>query len=191
MGIAEVHRWLFQLEFRRAIWLAPVALMVHEAEELNIHAWYIENFVDPGYFSEFMNQRTVIIGLIFISAQGVVWTALTSWPRNSKVAAFVTLPLFVFFSGHALAHIYWVFYFRTYAPGVVTASFVLIPVVVFLCVRAVRERLVPWWYLAAFCVPVIMTVADTVRAGNHVTATVQNTHMNVARIVQWLFGGGT
>ena len=36
----------------------------------------------------------------------------------------------------------------------------------------------------------MMTVANTVRAGNQVTAAVQSTHTNIARIAQWLFGGG-
>ena len=158
--------WFLRLDFRKAIWLAPLAWTLHEAEEWNINHFESRHFADPGYFS-LIDRPILWIGLAWVSLMGIIWTSLTAWPKNPKFAAFLTLPFFIYLSfGNVLQHIYWTLHFRTYAPGIVTAALLVGPVVVGLTVKAIRGRLIPWWYAAIFYVLLIPTVISTVRAAN-------------------------
>jgi hypothetical protein len=157
--------WFNALPFRRAIWLAPLAWTLHEAEEWNINEFESAHFVDPGYFSR-VDHPVLWIALAQVALQGVIWTALTAWPRNPRFAAFLTLPFFVVISfGNVLAHVYWIVYFRGYAPGIATAVLLVAPVVLGLTIRAVRERLIPWWYAAVLYIAAVPGLVATIQAG--------------------------
>ncbi|MBZ5695193.1 MAG: HXXEE domain-containing protein [Acidobacteriia bacterium] len=158
--------WFMGLDFRKAIWLAPLVWTLHEAEEWNINNFESRHFADPGHFS-LIDHPVLWIGLGLVASYGIIWTALTAWPRNPKFAAFLTLPFFVYLSfGNVLQHIYWTLFFRTYAPGVVTAVLLVAPVVIGLTVKAIRGKLIPWWYAAILYLLLIPTVVSTVRAAN-------------------------
>jgi hypothetical protein len=157
-----------RLDFRKAIWLAPMVWTLHEAEEWNIARFESQHFADPGHFS-LIDYPVLWISLAMIASYGIIWTALTAWPRNPRFAAFLTLPFFVYLSfGNVLQHIYYVFYFRGYTPGAATASLLLGPVVVGLTVKAIRGKLIPWWYAAIFYLLTIPTIVSTVQAASHV-----------------------
>lgn len=84
---------------------------------------------DPGSLAS-IDHRSLWSTLAIVALNGAVWTALTSWPRNARFAAFLTLPFFVYFSfANVLQHVYWSALFRTYAPGVTTAVLLVAPVV--------------------------------------------------------------
>src|SRR5262249_50304120 len=109
------------------------------------------------------------VGLGLVAFAGVLWTGLTAWSKNPKFAAFVTLPFFVFFAfGNALQHIYYALFFRGYDPGLVTATILVGPVVVGLTVKAVRDRLIPWWFATVVYILTIPSMVVTIRALNHV-----------------------
>jgi Protein of unknown function with HXXEE motif len=155
-----------RLDFRTAIWLAPLVWAIHEAEEWNIAKFEAEHFADPGHFS-LVDQHVLWIGLAMVAFYGVIWTALTAWPRNPKFAAFLTLPFFVYLSfGNVLQHVYYTLFFRGYTPGAVTAVLLVGPVVIGLTVKAIRSRLIPWWYAAILYLLTIPTLVSTVRAAN-------------------------
>ncbi len=160
--------WFMGLDFRKAIWLAPLVWALHEAEEWNINEFESTHFADPGHFS-LIDHPVLWIGLAMIASYGIIWTALTAWPKNPKFAAFLTLPFFVYLSfGNVLQHIYYACFFRSYTPGVATAVLLVAPVVIGLTIKAVRGKLIPWWYAAILYLLVVPTMVSTVRAANHV-----------------------
>ena len=111
------------------------------------------------------------------------------WPKNPKFAAFLTLPFFVFLSfGNVLQHIYWSFYFRTYAPGVITAVLLVGPVVIGLTVKAIRGKLIPWWYAAILYLLVVPTMVSTVRSGIHLPPMLESGQRNAMHIRQVILG---
>lgn len=180
------------LDFRNAIWLAPLAFGIHEMEEWNIDSFEKTHFADPGYAS-LVDHPVLWIGLALITLAGILWTALTSWPKNARFAAFLTLPFFIFVAfGNALQHLVWTVSFRTYAPGVVTAVLLVAPVVIGLTILALRQRLIPWWYAVVLYVALTPTLISTVRGAASVPPelppNVQNAQRNGIRIARAILG---
>ena len=91
----SVVEWFMRLDFRKAIWIAPLIWTVHEAEEWDINSFEAQHFADPGYFS-LIDHYVLWIGLGLVASYGIIWTCLTAWPKNPKFAAFLTLPFFVY-----------------------------------------------------------------------------------------------
>ncbi len=155
------------VSFRRAIWLAPVVWAIHEFEELvfDVMAFEKANFLQLPLRA--LGPPPPINPLVIVAINGFIWTALTAWPKNPRLAAYLTLPFFVYFSfANVLQHIYWSAYFQAYQPGVVTAVALVAPTILGLTMKAVREKLIPWWYAALMYASVLPTMIATYRAGN-------------------------
>jgi hypothetical protein len=180
--------WFVRLDFRKAVWLAPLVWALHEAEEWDINTFESQHFVDPGYF-RLIDHPVLWIGLGIVALYGLIWTVLTAWPRNPKFAAFLTLPFFVYLSfSNVLQHVFFAFHFRTYAPGVVTAVLLVAPVVLGLTIKAVRGRLIPWWYAAVLYVAIVPTFVSTIRTPNQIPSGIQNGQRNGVRIALAILG---
>ena len=189
--ITRLVAWFMALPFRKAIWLAPLAWTLHEAEEWNINEFETRHFVDPGYFAR-IDHPVLWLGLAQVALQGVLWTAVTAWPKNPRFAAFLTLPFFVVLSfGNVLQHIYYAGYFRGYTPGFVTAVLLLGPVVLGLTYRAVRERLIPWWYATILYLAAVPALVSTVQAGNQLPAQLQSVQKNGIHVAEMILGRTT
>jgi hypothetical protein len=186
--IARLVAWFMALPFRKAIWLAPLAWTLHEAEEWNINEFESAHFVDPGYFAR-IDDPVLWLGLAQVALQGVLWTALTAWPKNPRFAAFLTLPFFVVLSfGNVLAHIYYVGYFRGYTPGFLTAVLLLGPVVLALTYRAVREKLIPWWYAAILYLAAMPGLVSTVQSGDQLPPFLQSLQQGAIHNAEVILG---
>ena len=152
---------------RRILWLLGIAFVFHELEEWNIVSWQQANFEPPPQFTD-REARTL---LILFALLGISFTALSNWLLSLRAALVVLLPLFVaIILGHALTHIFWLLYFQTYAPGVVTSAFLLVPLTLLLVRGVLQERLVPTayvWILLALAVlqPVSAAVAGSSLSG--------------------------
>jgi hypothetical protein len=160
-------QWFWKSSLRRVIWLAPVVWAIHEVEEIVFDVVAFEH----GHFLQLppraLGPPPPIDPLIIVAINGFIWTALTAWPKNPRVAAHLTLPFFVYFSfANALQHVYWSAYFQTYQPGAVTAVLLVAPAVVALTVKAVRDNLIALWYAATLYAKVLPTMVATYRAGN-------------------------
>ena len=154
---------LLAVRFQKAVWLLPACWFLHEMEEWNILNWYHEYWVNvPDVTAADMR-----VGLVLMSLAGLGWTVFTVLFKNPKVTALLVLPFFtvVAFS-NALQHIYWVFAFAAYSPGVVTSVLLVIPVILYLTIRATQDQLIPIWYAALIYVPVVRSVYGAVQAGN-------------------------
>lgn len=190
MSLKMLGDEFMRLEFRKAIWLAPFAWTLHEAEEWNINEFESTHFADPGHFA-LVDHHVLWICLAIVASYGIIWTALTAWPKNPKFAAFLTLPFFVYLPfSNVLQHIYWSFFFGGYTPGVATAVLLVGPVVIGLTVKAIRGKLIPWWYAAILYALVTPTMISTVRAANHTPpqlppqlVTAQKNIIHMARVI--------
>src|SRR3990172_5013979 len=100
------------MPFLIAMWLLPVAVALHEAEEWNILGWYQRNFVNlPA-----KTHGSIRTFLVFLVLLGFLWTALAAWLNNPTLAAFVFLPFAAGAFLNALQHLFYTLYFRQYAP---------------------------------------------------------------------------
>lgn len=143
------------------------AFVLHEAEEWNITAFERRNFLDlPATFTK-TNGRA---WLIFICVTAVALCTAATLPENPKFAAFVVLPAVGLAMANALQHVFWTVYFRQYAPGVVTAVSLLLPLGSYVFTTARLRQLVPLWYVLGLAVPMAMLVAHTIRNGRRPAA---------------------
>jgi hypothetical protein len=135
---------------RRILWLLGFAFVLHEFEEWNLVAWLSAHFEPAPRFDD-REARSL---LVLFALLGFSFTALSLRLLGLRAALFALLPLFVgVVLGNALTHIFWLFYFGGYAPGVLTAALLIVPLTALLVHRVLRERLVPSiyvWPLLAF-----------------------------------------
>jgi hypothetical protein len=107
--------------------------------------------------------------IVFISLVGLIWCAVATVPGNPTIAAWIFFPAIAIMFQNALQHIYWLYYFRQYTPGVITAALMLIPFGCYVIARAIEHGYIPTWYVAVWAAFVMMGFAQTVRAGNKMT----------------------
>ncbi len=181
----EIFTRLDTIYFLKIVWLFPIAFALHEAEEWNILAWYHRNYEDlPA-----KTNTSIRTFLVFVSIVGFVWTAIATLPGNPKVAAFVLLPAMAIAFLNALQHVYWLIYFKDYAPGVVTSLLLLIPIIGYLAVRAVQESYVPIWYVVGLAILIVPILVQTMRVGNRLTSQFQVVHnfsVALAKRLGWM-----
>ena len=89
---------------------------------------------------------------------------LRTW---SGIAAHFAVLFFAFPFLHGFLHIYWVFYFSAYSPGVISAVLLLMPACALLAVRGVRDRLVPRWFIPLACLLNLPPAVAAIRLGRH------------------------
>lgn len=154
------------MSFLTAIWLLPVALLFHEAEEWNILRWEQRNFVNLPVKTNVSVRTFLVVFTLF----GFLWTALAALPNNPTIAAFVFLPFAAGAFLNALQHLFYTIYFRQYAPGVITSVVLYLPIVGYLTTRAIEENLVPAAYVVVLVILTILGLIQTIRAGNIATS---------------------
>lgn len=161
-----------QISFLAWLWIFVAAFAAHEFEEWNILPWYQRNYVDLPPSTD----RAVRAWIVFVVLIGVVWCGVATLPGNPTFAAYVFLPAVAVMTQNALQHVFWLFYFRQYAPGIVTAVLGLIPLATYLAVRAVLENLVPIWYVGILTLVIIPGLVQTVKAKNTMTKPIRAIH---------------
>jgi hypothetical protein len=97
-------------------------------------------------------------------------------PDNPVLAAYVFLPAIAVAMQNALQHVYWLFYFKQYAPGIITSVFFLIPLGVYIAIQAVGQSLVPLWYVGILLLLLLPGLVQTVRAKNRMTKQIRAIH---------------
>ena len=137
-------------DLRVLLWLLAVSFALHEAEEWNIAAWLRAHFTPTTEFTD-RAARTL---LVFFALLALLYTALTSFFLSTRGMLYALLPLFICIAfGNALNHVFWFFYFSSYAPGVIASAFFAIPLTFYVSARAVRERLMPGWFVGLLYAP--------------------------------------
>lgn len=170
------------MSFLIAIWLLPIALALHEAEEWNILPWYQRNFVGLPV----KTNASIRTFLVFLTLFGFFWTALAVLSNNTTIAAFMVL---LFATGaflNGLQHVFYTIYFKQYAPGVITAIVFVLPTIGYLTTRAIQENLVPIVYVGVLGTVTIVGLIQTMRAGNTFTPSLRAiSHFGTA-LSRWL-----
>jgi hypothetical protein len=129
--------------------------------------WLAANFEPKPEFSD-RDARTL---LVLFACLGMSFTALALRALSPRGALLALLPLFVgVIFGNALTHIVWWLSVPGYAPGVATSAFLLVPLILYLLVRVVREGLVPRWYLILFLVVAILQPVGAALSGSTLSA---------------------
>lgn len=151
----------------RALWVLPWAWSLHTLEEWNQTDWYHRYWIH----GEDVSAVGMRVWLVAMIALGFVWTAgftrlaSTSWAAGLVLAFFVMQGL-----ANTLQHLYWTGLLGVYSPGTATAVALVLPVLGFVSVRAIRARAVSPWAIAAFSLVSIPVMAITVSMGNEMPA---------------------
>lgn len=171
-----------QIDFLTWLWIFTAAFALHEVEEWNILRWYQHSYVDlpPS------TNKAVRAWIVFAVLVGFVWCAAATLPGSPVFAACVFLPAIAVAVQNALQHVYWLFYFKQYAPGIITAVFCLIPSGIYLAIRAIGENLVPVWYVGILLLLIIPGLVQTVRARNRMTGPIRAIHHIGIKLAEWL-----
>lgn len=148
---------------RRAVWVLPTVWLVHSLEEWNQLDWYRRYWTNAEELTD-AGVRTWLVGM---GVLGFVWTVLATRARSDRWAVGLVLLFFVTQGfANTLQHLYWIGLFGAWSPGTATALALVIPAIGWASVRAVKERLVPWWYVALLCGTAIPAMIVTVQMGN-------------------------
>ena len=174
---------LLNLPVRRLLWLIGFAFVLHEAEEWNLVSWLHANFEPPPQF----NDREARTLLALFALLGISFTTLSIRLFSLRAAVFALLPLFVgVVFGNALTHIFWLFYFQTYAPGVLTSAFLLVPLTLYMIRGVLQERLVPSLYVWLLLALAVLQPVAAAAAGSTLSAPQLAIQRLGARLAGWL-----
>ena len=173
------------IPIRSLLWLLGVSFALHEAEEWNLVSWEHAHFTPPPEFNN-LALRTLLVVFAFL---GLSFTALCIRLLSLQGALLALLTLFVaVVLGNAFTHIFWLFYFGAYAPGVVTSALLLVPLTLYLVCRVQQERLVPRAYLWVLLGLAVLQPLGAAFAGSSLSASQLALQRLGARLSQWLWG---
>jgi hypothetical protein len=160
---------------RVLFWLLAASFALHEAEEWNLVAWERAHFTPAPPFDD-RAVRTLLVGF---ALAGLAFTALCLRALSLRAASFALLPFFVsVVLGNALTHVFWLFFFGGYAPGVATSILLLVPLTLCLVWRVLEERLVPRAYVAALLGLALLQPLGAMAAG----ATLSDAQLALGRL---------
>lgn len=149
-----------QANFYWLIWLFPAAFVLHIAEEslgfprwvtsvlhgqMDVRLFYINN-------GGFMALSVALCAVAFRTRSRWALLALFLWTSAQEFC-------------NAIFHVYTQVVFNAYSPGLFTAIFLYIPVFLYLTYLALRERLLPLWFLPLALLLGPIAMAFTIWAG--------------------------
>ncbi|OQY01010.1 MAG: hypothetical protein B6I20_08065 [Bacteroidetes bacterium 4572_117] len=155
---------LDKIPFNKLIWLIPIVYLLHELEEWYIFEWWSNVFPDSAPLPEFAGR----VWLLASSAFGFILIGLFSYFMNPKTVAISSLILASLPFANGLQHLYWLFYFSTYTPGVIFASFIGIPVTIYIAWRAISENLIKKRFILLLLIFPIYIFHEVIMAGDQV-----------------------
>jgi len=173
------------LTFRQYIWGLPIAFVLHEIEEINILPWHQQYWTNPPDIT----NVTVWTWLAFISLVGFIWTFLSLLPKNPKVSAFIIFPFFILtVFGNVLQHMYLFLITLNYIPGTITALILLLPVILYIVIRSIRDKIAKLWYIILLFVFSIPQLVSIVKAGTTMPNSLLSLYEFSEKLALLLFG---
>lgn len=129
------------MRFEAALWLFPVAVTVHNLEEaIWLPAWsqHAGIWNRPHGAGEFrMAAALLALATYFL----VIWSNRSG---KQSLATYITAGFLFAMLLNVAYHVAATLGLRRYAPGVVTALLIILPVTLYLLRRAIREQYVLW-----------------------------------------------
>jgi hypothetical protein len=150
------------LQFKNLQWLFPIAVALHNGEEaIWMPAWDVQHAARLPMHPP--SAAVIRTALIVLTAAAFLVTYLSAREGPESVWAYLTFGGIVAMLANVFVpHVPAAIMFRGYAPGVVTAVLINLPVMSVLAIRAVRERWVSGWKAAAFGVGVPLALGAAI-----------------------------
>lgn len=127
------------MQFRKLQWLFPIAVTLHNGEEaISMPGWVARH---AAHLSPPFRTTELRIAWVVLTVAAVAVTYLSSRKGPDSVWAYLTFGYIVAMLVNVFVpHVPAALAFRGYAPGVVTAVLINLPVMSILARQAVRER---------------------------------------------------
>jgi len=150
------------MTFKRLQWLFPLALTLHNGEEaIWMPEWDLQHAAQLPLHPPGAAKIRFALGVLTVAAFAVTYLSARKGPQS--IWAYLTFGYIVAVLANVLVpHVPAAIAFRGYAPGVVTAVLINLPLMSILAIRAVRERWVTGWKAAVFGVGVPLVLAGMV-----------------------------
>jgi hypothetical protein len=152
------------MTFRKVQWLFPIAVTLHNAEEA---IWM------PGWTASHAAQfpggppgaAEIIAALVVFTAAAFAVTYLSARRGPESIWAYLTFGCIIAMLANVFVpHVPAAIVFRGYAPGVVTAVLINLPVMSLLTLRMLREGWVRGWKMAVFGIGVPLLLGGVIAA---------------------------
>src|SRR5262249_15417751 len=159
----KLAKRIASIPFRWLVWLVPISLVCHEAEEWNIMAWWTKTFSDATVVS----NLAVRTWLVVFTVLGFVWTGIACLLPTVRATALVVFPFFILIVlSNSLQHVYWQFAFGGYAPAFLSCALLNIPSVLLVSWHGLRNRIVGPIFIGTLYLAVVPQLIVTVHAGH-------------------------
>jgi len=168
---------LNELNLKTIMWMVPIIFFIHEMEEWNILDWYHSTYVTPPPSTKLSCR----LWLWAISIWGFLMTTIAYVIPNESISAMVLLILIVFTTFNGLQHIYWMFAFRKYAPGVIGSSIGIVAGGVITAGILVQQLVSPIYVIVLYLITV-PKIVQTIRAKNTLLKTFYSLHLLTVKI---------
>lgn len=176
-----MYDFLANINIKLWMLIIPTLLFLHEMEEWNILEWYYSTY-DPAPKSTNLSTR---IWLFIMSIWGYLMITLAYIIPNVYLSAGVVLFLIVFTSFNGLQHIFWLFAFKKYAPGVIFSSLGIVAGII-LTMAMLIQGLVSPIIVIVFWAVTVPFIISTIRAKNTLIKTFEYLHNLTLKIVEFL-----
>ena len=125
-------------KFRNLILLSPLAYVIHHFEEhivFNFREWRLSYFLDNNSLS----TEEVLLRLLAVL---LIMVFLHAIKRDKPSAQIILLFLMTTQIVNAFFHLFFSFYFSDFSPGVITGTFLYLPINYFIIKAALREHII-------------------------------------------------
>ena len=139
--------------------------MFHELEEWNILTWHrqFQTNIPPDVTNLDIRTFFLFIILLFFALSYLILI-----PKNKKINSYLFIPLLTFAFYNGIVHLFWLFYFKTYAPGVIFGFFVSVPFIILIVYKMLKENLVKKWYFLIFAAISAFLVIQAINLGDKI-----------------------
>lgn len=173
--------FLTQLDFRTWMWWIPLIFFLHEMEEWNILDWYHATFNPPPNSTKLSCR----LWLFLASICGFAVTALAYVIPNSSISAAIVLVFIALTALNGMHHIFWLFAFQKYAPGVIFSTLGILAGAGMTAAALAQGLVSPAFVILLYllCVPILVV---PFRAGNRCIGACAALHNFTLKIVEVL-----
>jgi hypothetical protein len=151
MSTTKIQTFIKTANLWKGMRIVPFVFALHEFEEWNILMWhrtYQSNIPDVSS----IDLRTIFSALIIVV---FLFFSFARIIKNKNTAAYLVFPILSLFVYNGFVHLYWSFYFSSYAPGLIFGFFIGVPLISLIIYRIISDKLISKWY-AASCAAVFL-----------------------------------
>ncbi len=176
-----IYNFLSELNINNAMWIIPFIFFLHEMEEWNILSWYHSTYNPPPQSTNLSCR----IWLFIISIWFYFMTVIAHIIPNQYISTGILLFLIVFSSFNGIQHIFWLFAFKKYAPGVIFSTLGIVAGAIITAACLIQNLTLPIYIIILYAFTIYPLIV-TFRAGNKCIKTFQALHNLTLKIVEGL-----